>query len=306
MGQRKKGMDKRRARGVFVRRLEHRIHFSVGRPSDSCARADFLAYDGLQSVLRRACEALGYHRRILIPSQAPSSSDRTEGQQRIAESRLDQSSMIDAGKSAVAANPESGQPPNVATGTVSGHGVRVMQNTVVVFLSRGIGLVMAGAGSVMLTRALRSGTARRICGGLRVSSRCSACCTSFGIGPILTREAAQNREDAGSVMFTAMCLATGFAFATGGLAFAISPLLHLSGKLFPLLAIAAVEIFLLVPVNLSSVIFQVDQKQWYSSGFSIIRQAIFLAVVFTAYHPGAPLVLRDRGPACRGCRRSGD
>jgi len=197
--------------------------------------------------------------------------------------------MIDAGKSAVAANPESGQPPNVATGTVSGHGVRVMQNTVVVFLSRGIGLVMAGAGSVMLTRALgpeRLGEYAAVYAYLALFGMLS----SFGIGPILTREAAQNREDAGSVMFTAMCLATGFAFATGGLAFAISPLLHLSGKLFPLLAIAAVEIFLLVPVNLSSVIFQVDQKQWYSSGFSIIRQAIFLAVVFTAYLLGAPLV----------------
>jgi PST family polysaccharide transporter len=87
-----------------------------------------------------------------------------------------------------------------------------------------------------------------------------------------------------------MCLASGFAVATGGLALAISPWLHLSGKLLPLLAIAAIEIFLLVPVNLSTVIFQVDQKQWYSSGFSIVRQAIFLAVVFAAYLAGAPLV----------------
>nr|HEV7954927.1 flippase [Candidatus Acidoferrales bacterium] len=196
--------------------------------------------------------------------------------------------MTDAGKSAVASNPES-NPPSVSTGAVSGHGVRVMQNTAVVFISRWIGLLMAGAASVMLTRALgpeRLGEYAVIYSYLALFGMLS----SFGIGPILTREAAQNREYAGSILFTGMCLATGFAITTGVLALAISPLLHLNGKLFPLLAIAAVEIFLLVPVTLSALIFQVDQKQWYSSGFSIIRQAIFLSIVFAVYLLGAPLL----------------
>lgn len=195
--------------------------------------------------------------------------------------------MTDPRKSAVASNPESSPP--VPTSAVSGHGVRVMQNTAVVFISRWIGLLMAGAASVMLTRALgpeRLGEYAVIYSYLALFGMLS----SFGIGPILTREAAQNREDAGSIMFTGMCLATGFAITTGVLALAISPLLHLNGKLFPLLAIAAVEIFLLVPVSLSTVIFQVDQKQWYSSGFSIIRQAIFLSIVFAVYLLGAPLL----------------
>jgi len=58
--------------------------------------------------------------------------------------------MTDAGKSVVASNQESSPP----SGPVSSHGVRVMQNTAVVFISRWIGLLMAGAASVMLTRAL--------------------------------------------------------------------------------------------------------------------------------------------------------
>ena len=139
---------------------------------------------------------------------------------------------------------------------------------------------MAGAASVMLTRLLgpeRLGEYAAIYSYLALFGMLS----SFGIGPILTREIAQNREHAGSIMFTSMCLATGFAVVTGGLAVAISPLAHLSGTLLPLLAIAAVEIFLLVPVSLSSVIFQVDQKQWYSSGFSIVRQADFLVELFS-------------------------
>jgi PST family polysaccharide transporter len=195
--------------------------------------------------------------------------------------------MTEPGKSAMEANLENGAASNVATGTVSSHGVRVMQNTVVVFVSRAIGLVMAGAGSVLLTRAL--GPER-----LGEYAVIYAYLVFFGMlasfGPILVREVAQNRENAGSIMFTAVCLAGGFAIATGGIALAISPLLHVSGKLFPLLAIAAIEIFLLVPVNLSSSIFQVDQRQWYSSGFSIVRQAIFLAIVFAAYLAGAPLL----------------
>jgi polysaccharide transporter, PST family len=193
--------------------------------------------------------------------------------------------MTDAGKSVVASNQESSPP----SGPVSGHGVRVMQNTAVVFISRWIGLLMAGAASVMLTRALgpeRLGEYAVIYSYLALFGMLS----SFGIGPILTREAAQNREDAGSILFTGMCLAAGFAITTGVLALAFSPLLHLNGKLFPLLAIASVEIFLLVPVTLSALIFQVDQKQWYSSGFSIIRQAIFLSIVFAVYLLGAPLL----------------
>jgi polysaccharide transporter, PST family len=197
--------------------------------------------------------------------------------------------MTDPGKSAIAANPESGPPANNSAGKVSGHGIRVMQNTAVVFISRWIGLFMAGAASVMLTRALspeRLGEYAAIYAYLALFGMLS----SFGIGPILTREVAQNREDAGSVMFTAMCLATGFAVATCAVALAISPLVHLNGKLLPLVAIGAVEIFLLVPVTLSTVVFQVDQRQWYSSGFSIIRQAIFLSIVFVVYLLGAPLV----------------
>jgi polysaccharide transporter, PST family len=196
--------------------------------------------------------------------------------------------MTDGGKSTVASNPES-SPPSVPAGALPGHGVRVMQNTVVVFISRWIGLLMAGAASVMLTRALgpeRLGEYAVIYSYLALFGMLS----SFGIGPILTREAAQNREDAGSIMFTGMCLATGFAVTTGALALAIAPVFHLNGKLLPLLAIATIEIFLLVPISLSTVIFQVDQKQWYSSGFSIIRQAIFLSIVFAVYLLGAPLL----------------
>ncbi len=123
--------------------------------------------------------------------------------------------MTETGNTVVVPNPEGSPKPGLASGTVSGHGVRVMQNTVVVFLSRGIGLLMAGTASTLLTHALapeRLGEYSVIYAYLVLFGMLS----SFGIGPILTREVAQNREDAGSIMFTAMCLASGFAVATGG------------------------------------------------------------------------------------------
>jgi O-antigen/teichoic acid export membrane protein len=197
--------------------------------------------------------------------------------------------MIDAKVGAAAIAHQSDPVTKGIPASVSGHGVRVMQNTVVVFIGRGIGLVLAGASSVLLTRGLgpeRLGEYGVIYAYLTLFGMLA----SFGIGPILVREAAQNRKEAGDITYTAVCLAAGFAVATCGLALAISPLVHLGGKFLPLLAIATLEVFLLVPVNLPNAIFQVDQKQWYSSTFSIIRQAIFLGIVFAAYLAGAPLV----------------
>jgi len=103
--------------------------------------------------------------------------------------------MSEAGKNAIVVNPVSASTPPAPISTVSGHGVRVMQNTVVVFLSRAIGLMMAGASSVLLTRALgpeRLGEYAVIYAYLALFGMLA----SFGIAPILVREIAQNREDA--------------------------------------------------------------------------------------------------------------
>ena len=171
----------------------------------------------------------------------------------------------------------------------SGQGVRVIQNTLVVLGGRALGLVFAGAASFLLVRALgpeRLGQYGAIYAYLALFSWLA----SLGLGPILSREAAQNREQAGSTIFTGVCVAGGFAVATTVVALAIAPLAHLGGKLLPLLAIGAVEIFLLVPIGLPGIIFQVDLRQWYSSGFSVARQAVMFVIVVALYRTGAPLL----------------
>jgi O-antigen/teichoic acid export membrane protein len=179
--------------------------------------------------------------------------------------------------------------PSATAAPVTSHGVRVMQNSVVVLVARGAGLMMAAAGSFVLARYLgpeRLGEYGAIYAYLTLFSWLA----SFGLSSILTREAAQNREQAGSIIYTGMWISAGFAGATVLASLVVAPILHLGGKLYPLVAIAAVEILLLVPFGLPSVIFVVDLKQWFSSGFSVIRQALMLLIVLGLYWAGAPLL----------------
>jgi O-antigen/teichoic acid export membrane protein len=182
-----------------------------------------------------------------------------------------------------------GQTPPEAEVPVVGQGVRVMQNTVVVFIARIVGLVFAGAASIILARYLgveRLGEYAAIYAYLGLF----VWLASFGVAPLVAREAAQHREQAGSILYTGACVTALFAVATAVVAVAAAPVAHLGGKFLPLLAIGAVEIFLLVPVALSGVIFQVDLRQWYNSAFSVIRQLLLFTIVIVFYFLGAPLL----------------
>ena len=46
----------------------------------------------------------------------------------------------------------------------------------------------------------------------------------------------------------------------------------------------------LVPIALPVVIFQVDLRQWYNSGFSVVRQTLMFAFALAIYWAGAPLL----------------
>ncbi len=56
-----------------------------------------------------------------------------------------------------------------------------------------------------------------------------------------------------------------------------------------LLLFAAVDIMLLPPMSLASIVFQVDMRQWYSVGFSLFRQALWLVAVILLARGGAGL-----------------
>jgi PST family polysaccharide transporter len=169
------------------------------------------------------------------------------------------------------------------------HGVRVMRNTAIVFLSRGLGLLLAGGASVLLARYL--GVVRMgEYGAVYAYVGLFGWLATWGFNPIVAREAAKRRDQAASIVFTGVCVSAAFSAVAVIAALALSPLIRMGGRFFPLLAIAAVEILLLVPFGLPGVIFQVDLKQWYSSGFGLLRQGIWFVIVVALYLTGAPLL----------------
>jgi PST family polysaccharide transporter len=172
---------------------------------------------------------------------------------------------------------------------VAAHGLRVLQNTVAVLVGRGLGIVCAGAASVLLARYLgveRSGEYAAIYAYLALFTWLA----SFGVGPLIAKEAAQDRKAAGGIVATGVRIAAVFAVFTVALALACAPLANLGGKLFSLVAIAAVEVLLMGIVGLPGTIFQVDLRQWYPSAFSVVRQALWLGIVAALIWAGAPLV----------------
>jgi O-antigen/teichoic acid export membrane protein len=183
--------------------------------------------------------------------------------------------------------------PNRAGGSPAppapAHGLRVLQNTVAVLIGRGVGIVCAAVASVLLARFLgveRSGEYAAIYAYLTLF----AWLASFGVGPLIAREASKDRAAAGSLVATGVRIAAVFGILTVAIALASASIAHLGGKLFSLLAIASVEIFLLGPVLLPGVVFQVDLRQWYPSAFSVVRQALWLGIVLALIWAGAPLV----------------
>ena len=196
-----------------------------------------------------------------------------------------------AQQNSAVANPITSEEKVLNSQPAAGHGigVRVMQNTAALLVGRGAALVLAAIASIWLVRCLapeQLGKFAAIYAFLGLFTWVA----SWGVGPLIAREAALNREQAGSIVFTGFCISAAFTGAAVALAFAVAPVFHLAGKIYPLLCIAAVEILLMVPFGLPSIIFQVDLRQWYSSLFNVIRQVFWLGVVIAAYFAGAPLL----------------
>jgi O-antigen/teichoic acid export membrane protein len=179
--------------------------------------------------------------------------------------------------------------PSPSPTPVTSHGTRVMQNTVVVFIGRCAGVLLAASANVLLVRYLGADRLGQY-GAIYAYLTLFTWIASFGLAQMIAKEATQNREQAGSIVFTGVCISAAFTLFSIVAALAFSPLVHMSGKLFPLLLIGSVEILLLVPFSLPGVIFQVDFRQWFGSGFSVVRQVLWFAIVVALYLAGAPLL----------------
>jgi O-antigen/teichoic acid export membrane protein len=163
-----------------------------------------------------------------------------------------------------------------------GVGTRIFQNTVVLLGGRGAGLLLSAAASVVLARYLGREKLGEY-GALYAYLTLYSWLATFGLEPILAREAAQRRTEASSIFFTGSVISVAFAAAGTGLALLSAPLFGYSGQLRLLLFLAAIDILLFPSIRLFGIVFQVDMQQWYNVGISLGRQALWLlAVVFLA------------------------
>src|SRR5258708_3757616 len=159
-----------------------------------------------------------------------------------------------------------------------GVGTRVFQNTVVLLGGRGAGLLLSAAASVVLARYLGRERLGEY-GALYAYLTLFNWLATFGLEPILAREAAQRRTEASSIFFTGSAISLVFATVGTGLALLLAPVFGYGGQLRLLLFLASLDILLFSSIRLFGTVFQVDMQQWYNVGISLARQALWLLAV---------------------------
>jgi O-antigen/teichoic acid export membrane protein len=184
-----------------------------------------------------------------------------------------------------------GQSPHFAVG------MRVFQNTVVLLGGRGVGLLLSAATSVVLARYLGRERLGEY-GALYAYLTLYTWLATFGLESVLAREAARQRTEASSILFTGSVISLVFAMAGTGLALLLAPLFGYGGQLRVLLFLAAIDTLLLPSIRLSGIILQVDMQQWYNVGISLTRQALWLIAVMLLASGSAGLVWVILARAC--------
>jgi len=164
---------------------------------------------------------------------------------------------------------------------------RVLQNTAALLGGRGISIVLSAGASVLLTRYLGSERLGQF-GAIYAYLGLFTWLTTLGIEPVLVREISKERESASSLLHTAIILAS---FLSVGALFAtilLAPWAGFNGHLRTLLILAAFE-FVLIPVRLPGMIFQVDLRQWYAATINVVRQGVWFGIVIILWVLGASL-----------------
>lgn len=191
------------------------------------------------------------------------------------------------GKRRALTTSESTVQPEAAAAAQPSLGVRVFQNTVAQLAGRGLAILCSAAASVLLARYLgpqKLGEYGAIYAYLFLFSFIS----TFGLEPILTREVSVRRDQAAELFRTGTLTALGFSIAGAVIATLAAPSFGYSGLLRWLIAVAAIDLLILPPLKLPSLIFQVDMRIWYAVIIGSVRQVLWvLAVVLLALRNGA-------------------
>lgn len=165
---------------------------------------------------------------------------------------------------------------------------RVLQNTAAQLAGRALAMVFSAGGSILLARYLGSEKLGEY-GALYAYLGLFAWIASFGVEPVLVREISRERETAGSLLHTATILSYFFCIGTVLLAILLAPWAGYTGYLRTLLILAALE-YVLTPLRLPAVIFQIEMRQWYTATINVVRQALWFGIVVALWLLGASLL----------------
>jgi O-antigen/teichoic acid export membrane protein len=177
-----------------------------------------------------------------------------------------------------APDPQNAQPVPAASPRSDALESRVFRNIATLIGGQGLGLVLSGAATILLARYLGTTQLGQF-GGLYAYVGLYGWLTTFGLDTILARQVAQNRQRAGSILLTGVCLSALFAVGATAIALTLAPSLGYSGELRTLMIFACVDVLLLAPLRLPGIVFQVDLRQWYVVGIGLFRQLLWLLVL---------------------------
>jgi O-antigen/teichoic acid export membrane protein len=165
---------------------------------------------------------------------------------------------------------------------------KIFQNTFILISGRMVGILIAAGTSIFFARYLGSQRFGQF-SSLYAYLSLFTWLASLGIEPILTREVARRRGDAGIIVATGMVLCSFFAVLTSGVAIFLAPFSGYSESMQRLVVFAAVDMLLLFPLRLPAIIFQADMKQWYVVFINVARQVFWFGAIVALAKIGASL-----------------
>jgi PST family polysaccharide transporter len=163
----------------------------------------------------------------------------------------------------------------------------IVQNTMANIVGRGVALVFSAVAAALLARYLGREKLGEY-GAIYAYLGLFAWMATFGFEPVIVREASRDRKSASDLVRTAMTLSVFLSTGTIAVAVLVAPWAGYSGRLRSLLILAGLE-YVLTPLRLPEVIFQIDLRQWYGSTINVVRQGIWLGLIIVLWLLGAPL-----------------
>jgi len=163
----------------------------------------------------------------------------------------------------------------------------IVQNTMANIVGRGLALVFSTFAAALLARYLGSEKLGEY-GAIYAYLGLFSWIATFGFEPVIVREASRDRKSASDLVRTAMTLSVLMSVGAVVVAVLFAPWSGYGGRLRDLLILAGLE-YILNPLRLPAVMFQVDLRQWYGSTINVVRQACWLAIIVMLWFLHLPL-----------------